>query len=42
MTMNAPGLPARTEYHPVDATAPQDGVALNKETLKHAFYTNLF
>ena len=42
MTMNAPGLPARTEYRPVDATAALDGVTLNKDALKHAFYSNLF
>ena len=37
-----PNLPARVEYCPVDATSAQDGVALNTETFKHAFYTNLF
>ena len=42
MTMNAPGLPVRTEYRPVDATAPLDDVLLSTEALKHAFYTNLF
>src|SRR5580698_3316699 len=42
MTMNAPGLPVRTEYSPVDATSTVDGAALNKETLKHAFCSNLF
>ena len=40
--MNSPGLPVRTEYRPVDATSPLDGVPLNKESLKHAFYSNLF
>ena len=42
MTMNAPGLPVRTEYHAVDATSPGDDVPLSTETIKHAFYTNLF
>src|SRR3984885_1608240 len=42
MTMNVPGLPARTEYRPVDATAALDGVTLTKDGLKHAFYSNLF
>ena len=39
---NAPGLPLRTEYCPVAATSSLDEPALNAETLRHAFYTNLF
>src|SRR5579859_3935359 len=39
---NATGLPLRTEYCPVDATSSQDEPALDAETLRHAFYTNLF
>src|SRR3984885_8870546 len=42
MAMNAPGSPFSTEYHTVDATSPQDGAALNKDAIKHSFYSNLF
>ena len=38
---NAPGIPLRAEYCPVDATSSQDA-ALDKDALRHAFYSNLF
>ena len=41
MTTNATGLPLRTEYCPVDATSSLEPV-LDKDSLRHAFYTNLF
>ena len=40
--MNPPELPAHTEYCPIDAASALDGPPLDKETFKHAFYTNLF
>jgi starch phosphorylase len=42
MTANAPGLPLRTDYCPVDATSAVDEPTLDKDSLRHAFYTNLF
>ncbi len=41
MTMNAPGLPLRTDYCPVDATSSTEPT-LDSDSLRHAFYTNLF
>jgi starch phosphorylase len=42
MTANAPGLPLRTDYCPVDATSAKDEPTLDKDSLRHAFYINLF